>query len=265
PGQFRQQPQQQPAPGGDDMASREAAEGVFIPESSSAQERLALAGRMERQKEWNKAADLYQEILTDPKYAAKVVPAEADAEHRLFRSVEDLVMQRLARWPSEGLDVYRARYEAQASAMMNGIKGTNNYALHQVFSRYFVTDVGKTAGIALMDQYLESGEFRAASDIGNRLLKWHPNIAADRAGVLYRTALACHLAGDEQGAKDALDNLKKQDPTAKGTVRGAEVVLADSLATELSSPVPTAMGGGAADTYTTFGGDASRNHVPAIS
>src|SRR5690242_14593193 len=78
-----QQPQQPKPVAGNDAANREATEGVFIPESSAAQERLELAKRMERQKEWNKAADVYQEILTEPKYAAKVVPVETDPEHRL--------------------------------------------------------------------------------------------------------------------------------------------------------------------------------------
>jgi outer membrane protein assembly factor BamB len=258
--------QQLPAPAAaNDMNSREAAEGVFIPESSSAQERLALAQRKERLKEWNQAADLYQEILTDPKYAAKVVPSDTDPERRLYRSVEDLVMQRLARWPAEGLEVYRARYEAQASAMMDTVKGNSTYGLHQVFSRYFVTEVGKAAGVRLMDQYLEAGEFRAASDIGDRLLEWHPNIGADRAGVLYRTGLASHLSGDEKGAQSRLAELKKRDPQVKGTVRGADVVLLDSLTAELAQTPPSAVGGGAADSYTTFGGDPTRNRVPAVN
>ena len=74
----------------------------MCPESELAMERLSLAQKMERLKEWNKSADLYQEVLTDPKYATKVVPAEGDADHRLYRSVEELVMQRLAHWPGRG-------------------------------------------------------------------------------------------------------------------------------------------------------------------
>jgi len=260
---FQQQPQQ--AQPGNDTTNREAAEGVFIPESSSAQERLELARRKERQKEWNQAADLFQEILTDPKYAAKVVPVDTDPEHRLYRSVEDLVMQQLAKWPQEGLDVYRARYEAQAQTQLEGAKGNSQYTLHQVFSRFFVTDVAKNAGIRLMDQYLEAGEFRAAADIGDRLLQWHPNIGQDRAGVLYRTSLAYHLGGDEKNAQARMDDLKKNEPQVKGTVRGAEVTLADSLATELALPAPTSAGGGAADSYTMFGGDGTRNKVPSVT
>src|SRR5690348_1997429 len=176
---------------------KESNEGVYVPESELAMERLALAQKMERLKEWNKSADLYQEILTDPKYASKVVPSRQDADQKIYQytSVEELVMQRLARWPDEGLQVYRARYEAQASAMLEGARADDLNTLHQVFSRYFVTDSGKQAGIRLIDHYLEDGEFRAAASIGDRLIEWHPNILAERSSLLYRTAIASHLAG----------------------------------------------------------------------
>lgn len=253
-----------PAAQADPNENRDANEGVFVPDSEMAKERLALAQRMERLKEWNNSADLYQEILTDPKYAAKVVPAEGDPEHRLYRSVEALVMQRLARWPAEGLEVYKGRYEAQASALLEGAKADDPYVLHQVLARYFVTDVGKAAGIRLMDRYLEAGEFRAAAAIGDRLLEWHPNIGADRAAVLYRTALADHMLGDQTAAKRRLDELKNRDPQAKAIVRGAETVLAESLDKELAKPAMVASGTGA-DSYTTFGGEATRNRVPSVA
>src|SRR6185312_11511104 len=177
---------------------------------------------MERQKEWGKSADFYQELLTSPEYATKVVPSREDANHRIYQytSVEELVMQRLSRWPQEGLDVYRARYEAPADTLLRQAKGDDLFALQQVFTRYFVTDSGKTAGLRLMDHYLEAGEFRAAAAIGERLLKWHPNILADRAALLYRLAIAYHLAGDSANANATLDDLRKRDPQAKGTIRG---------------------------------------------
>src|SRR5215469_7325236 len=64
-----------PAPVADAPDAKDSPEGVYVPESELAMERLALAQKMERLQEWNKSADLYQEILTDPKYSAKVVPA----------------------------------------------------------------------------------------------------------------------------------------------------------------------------------------------
>ena len=255
-----------PANNVDNGDARESNEGVYVPESELAMEKLTLAEKMERLKEWNKSADLYQEVLSDPKYAAKVVPSKENAEHRVYQytSVEERVMQRLARWPQEGLSVYRARYETPAAALLESAKGDDLVTLHRLISRYFVTDAGKTAGLRLVDHYLESGEFRAASAIGDRLLQWHPNIEAERPGLLFRTAIAYHLAGDQTDSQSRLDELRRRDPQARGIVRGHEVILADALATELRQAPPTVTGS-SADSYTTFGGDASRNRILSAS
>jgi outer membrane protein assembly factor BamB/tetratricopeptide (TPR) repeat protein len=246
--------------------AKDSAEGVYPPESVNAMDELAKAQKMERQKEWGKSADFYQELLTSPEYARKVVPSLEDAKHRIYQytSVEELVMQRLSRWPQEGLDVYGARFEAPAATLLEQARGDDLFTLQQVFTRFFVTDSGKAAGIRLMDHYTEAGEFRAAAAIGERLLKWHPNILADRAGLMYRMAIGYHLAGDEADAKSALEDLRKRDSQAKGTVRGKAVVLVDSLAAELALPAPVAMGS-TNDSYTTFGGDASRNRILAVA
>ena len=246
--------------------ARDSNEGVVAPESTNAMDQLALAQKMERLKEWTNSADLYQEILTNPQYAAKVVPSKQDADHKIYQysSVEERVMQRLSRWPQEGLQVYSARYEAPAQTLLESAKPEDLFTLQQVFTRYFVTTAGKTAAIRLIDHYLETGEFRAAASIGDRLLQWHPSILADRAGLLYRMAIAYHLSGDDVEAKHCADELKKHDPQAKGIVRGKDVVLADSLAAELAQPAPTSLGS-TADSFNTFGGDVTRNRILAVT
>lgn len=246
--------------------AKDSNEGVYAPESVNAMDQLAKAQKMERQKEWGKSADFYQELLTSPEYARKVIPYLEDSRHRIYQyiSVEEIVMQRLSRWPREGLDVYRARFEAPASALLEQAKGDDLFTLQQVFSKYFVTNSGKSAGIRLMDHYMEAGEFRAAAAIGERLLKWHPAILADRSALLYRMSLAYHLGGDDAGAKSALEDLRKTDPQAKGTVRGKDVVLVDSLNAELALPAPQA-GGSASDSYVTYGGDSTRDRIPAVA
>ena len=104
---------------------KEPNDGVNPPESLTAMDKLAAAQRMERQKEWNKSADFYQEILSDPQFANTVVPSEQDANHFIYqyKSVVEVVMQRLSRWPQEGLDVYRARYETPAQTLLQSANG----------------------------------------------------------------------------------------------------------------------------------------------
>ena len=107
--------------------------------------------------------------------------------------------------------------------------------------------------------------FAALAAIGERLLNWHLFInAAERPEILYRVAVAYHLAGDDPNARTRLNDLKAHDGHAKGTVRGKDVILSTSLADELAQPVPVASGS-SSDSYETFGGDASRNHILAAN
>ncbi len=58
--------------------------------------------------------------------------------------------------------------------------------------------------------------------------------------MLYRTALAYHLSGDEARAKSARDRLRKDLPAERGVVRGKDVILADSLEREMRLAPPDA-------------------------
>src|SRR5689334_10704835 len=95
---------------------------VYVRDSAVAAEKLALGERMERLKEWDKAADVYQEIVE--KYADRVVPSssENNATTR-YVSVTLEVQRRLGKWPADALNVYRARYEAPAAAMLESAGG----------------------------------------------------------------------------------------------------------------------------------------------
>src|SRR2546423_1074106 len=77
-------------------------------------------------------------------------------------------------------------------------------ALSRVIQTYFPTDAAKAAGLRLVELYLENGEFAAAAWVGERLLAHHPGIGDDRSKLLFRTALAEHLAGDDAAAKGNL-------------------------------------------------------------
>lgn len=241
---------------------KDSTEGVYVRDSALALEKFALAQKMERLKEWNKSADLYQEILE--KYADRVVPSQIDKDNKIYQytSVTKGVQQQLARWPQEGRDTYRARYEAAAALAVESAGRNDLVTLNQVFSKYFITDAARGAGLRLIELDTERGEFLAAAEKGDRLLEGHPSLDAERAAVLFRTALAYHLAGDARRAAERLDRLKRDHPGDLGVVRGEEVVLADALDAELKSPVETA-GGGAGDSYPMFGGDPSRGRVSA--
>jgi hypothetical protein len=89
-------------------------------------------------------------------------------------------------------------------------------------------------------------------------LDWHPGLAADRAAILYRTALAEHLTGDDVAAQSCQKELQNQFPTIAGTVRGQDVNLSDSITQELNGSTHLVRSADS-DSWPTFGGNASRS------
>ena len=267
---LEEMPAQTPAPEG----SSQANQGIYVRDSAVAAERLALGERMERLREWDKAADVFQEILE--KYPDRVVQSTAPGRSYQYSSVALAVQQRMARWPADGLRAYRNRFEAPAADRLAAATARDDFAtLNEVYQRYFITDAGKRAALRLIDLYLESGEFAAAAWIGDRLLQWHPTIDPERPALLYRVAVANHFSGDPQRARARLDELKTAAPDATGTVRGRDVNLAESLAADLSVPVvatarsddawPAFMGGPARSRISTGRGRAGARPFSSIA
>ena len=190
--------------------------------------------------------------------------AQIDAANNIYQytSVNRAVQERLAKWPKEGIDVYRARYEAEARAMLE-IGGDDIARLHRLYALYFITDSAKAAGLRLIEMHLEAGEFAAAAWIGDRLLTLHPTLGDERPRLLYLTAVAYHLAGNATQAQAMLARLKADHPDAKATVRGQEIALAESLAKELHTDVPFAVSA-ARDEWLMPFGSLDRARVPDV-
>ena len=89
-----------------------------------------------------------------------------------------------------------------------------------------------------MDTYFEMGDYAAVQQIGQRMLDWHPNLLAERPGMLFRVAMADQLCGNLDAAQHLLDELKSKFANATGQVRGSDVVLADVLDAQLKSDIP---------------------------
>jgi outer membrane protein assembly factor BamB/tetratricopeptide (TPR) repeat protein len=224
------------------LYGKDSTQGVYVRDSAVAVEKLALADHMKHLKEWGKSAEVYQEILQ--KFGDRVVPAQTDAANNIYQytSVNRAVQERLAKWPKEGIDVYRTRYEAEAKAMLDSAKHDDVAKLHRIYALFFITDAAKAAGMRLIELHLEAGEFAAAAWLGDRLINLHPAITPDeKPRLLYLTALSYHLAGNDALAKSLSDALKKSFAEAKATIHGVEIVLADSLANELQAPAPFAV------------------------
>jgi len=245
------------------LFGKDSLQGVYVRDSAIAVEKIALAERLERLKEWSKAAEIYQEIIEQ--YADRVVPSRVDDSNQIvqYTSVVSAVQERLAKWPADGLSAYRNRYEAAAAQLLNELTpdgSTDLQLLHRVANLYFVTDTAKAAARQLIDLQLQNGEFAAAAWLGDRLLQWHPNVDAERPEILYRTAIAYRLLGNRAAADGRLNELATKYADATGVIRGEMVKLADSLKIELAGEI--AIQTAAADSWPTAFGNASRDRVP---
>jgi outer membrane protein assembly factor BamB/tetratricopeptide (TPR) repeat protein len=243
------------------LFGRDTTQSVFVRDSAVAVEKFALARRMEQLKEWDKAADVYQELVKN--FADRVVPSQVDKDNKIYQytSVIPAVQELLARWPQDGLEVYRGRFEGEAAAVLETAHD-NLSQLHRVYSIYFITDSGKKAGMRMIDLYFERGEFAAAAWIGDRLLSWHPALKDDQPRILYRVAMAYRLAGNDELAQARLKQLQEKFPQASASIRGGEVILADSLAHELTA---SALHSNSPDSWPIAFGSPDRARVPQVN
>src|SRR3954470_8867891 len=264
-GQVVPQPQvARPPRGGlnpDSFYGKETFQGVSVRDSLEAVKKIEDARRMERLEDWNKAADWYQEVIE--KYGQYVVPSDTDANKniRQYTGIERPVQEQLAKWPKAGLDAYRNRYGAVAASLLEQARQGDKETLSRVMKLYFVTDAGRQAGMKLLDLLLEDGDFAEAARVGDRLLDWHPNLVVERPRVLFRTALAMHLSGDEKKSKERYEQLKSKYAGAVGTLFGKDIVLSDALERlqQVAPPISVATASGSYRLNP--GGDESRSLI----
>ena len=259
----------------DAFYGKESFQGVSVRDSLEAIKKLEDARRMERLKDWNKAADWYQEVIE--KYGDRVVPSGTDAKNNIFQytGIEVRVHEMLAKWPKEGLDTYMNRYGAIASSMLEKAGQGDQETLSRIMKLYFVTEAGKQAALRLAELHLENGNFPEAARIADRLLEWHPLVQVERPRILFRSALAYHLAGDAAKAKQRAGQLASKQPDndgglfgkgvvpaeATGTLFGKDVVLSEALAQLMASAPPVAIAVGTHSVRLSPGGNEERSQV----
>jgi outer membrane protein assembly factor BamB/tetratricopeptide (TPR) repeat protein len=210
--------------------------GVFVRDSAVAGEKLALAERMERLKEWDTSAEVYQEVLDQ--YADRVLPTHNDEKGQpdRFGSVTSVVQDRLAAWPEEGRAVYLARYELPARRLLESSDPSNRADLMKVVNRYFITAAGRDAAILLIESYFDHAEFIAAAALSDRLLEKHPQVQDQAPLLLTRSALSWHLAGEKERADLHAAELAKRFGEATDIIGGKPRNLSEIVSSALATP-----------------------------
>lgn len=214
----------------------EAQSAVFVRDSSAAQDKIALAQRMERLKEWDTAAQVYQEVIDQ--YGQRVLPIHKN-QHGItdrYVSVSTVIQDRLGSWPDDGRAVYLNLFEPSARIALEQA-GDDDTALGVVANRYFTTESGRIAALRLFDRQFEDALFAGAGVLGDRLLTHHPDLADQAPMLMLRTSIAWKFAGDDARAANMADRLDKEFPGSKGKVGGVEVQLNDWLKSALTKPL----------------------------
>lgn len=206
---------------------------VYVHDSGVAVEKLALAEKLERLKEWDRSADLYLEVARD--FSDRVIAA--DGSDQRFVNIVGSVQAKLAKWPPEGVAAFRTRFEGTAAAALAAAAGHDPNALAQVLAQYFLTDAAKKAGLTLIDDELEAGEFSAATATARQLLDQHPVLNDDdRAQLLLRLGIAGRLAGNPKLASDTLEQLQQRFDQAIAPISGKDTLITDALDSVLNAP-----------------------------
>ena len=245
------------------LYGRDSLQGVYVRDSAVAVEKFALAERMERLNEWPKAAAVYQEIVEE--YADRVLPSRVDEKNQIvqYTSAAAAAQERLAKWPVEGLAVYRNLYETAARTLLESAPDDPG-TLHRVCKLYFVTDTARAAATKLLDLQILGGEFASAAWLADRLLSLHPGLGEDRPRIVYRAAIAHHFAGNEPQAQARATELREHFTDATGLIRGKPVKLSEAIAQDLSA-AGALVAAASGDSWPMSFGSPGRDRAPAVA
>lgn len=235
----------------------QASVSTFVPDSSVAVERLALADKLAKAGEWAKSAEIYQELLEN--YRDRVVPASG-SDATLYRNVTDRVLQELANWPAEGLAVYNGRYDPAAKTLLADADDANS--LRAITDRYLLTRSGLAATGRLLQEWWDQGQTGTAAQFAERVATLLPADHPQRPLLLLQAGLCWHLSGNADRARANLARLREQYPTTTQTIAGQEAILADTLEQALAAPtMPTSTT--IANAWRSFGGSPQRSQISA--
>ena len=132
----------------------------------------------------------------------------AEAGDGLYLPLWRIAAREIASWPVEGLAAYRAtvRHDAQRE-FTEALRAGNLVEIEHIVNRYFLTDVGDNAAVALADRLRETGWPALALFYYTLVLDAHPDSDIPRTDLVLRAALAAREAGMDRRCDALTDQL----------------------------------------------------------
>ena len=172
---------------------------------------------------------------------------------RLYRPVSRLCHELLAAMPSEGIGLYRAKFEAAAAEdLREALTAGDVSRLEEVANRYFVTLAGGRALSAAAEMQMDAGRFRAAIQTLDTLLEVYPQEARVEAGLsdlylLVKKAVCYRQLGEQDLTVEMLAEVVQRHPEDSVRLMGelntvhdlADIELFDSTASLTIAPPPS--------------------------
>ncbi|MBV9123408.1 MAG: PQQ-like beta-propeller repeat protein [Planctomycetes bacterium] len=259
---------------------------VIAGESDRTAHRLAEADKLAAAGQWSDALEEYQHIIEEN--GDDLVPWDADKSHCL--QARWLCHLRLARTAPDTLRLYRDRVDAQAAKWLTqGEADRDPRLLRRVVEDAFCSRSGDRALDLLGNLAFERGDFVAAerwwrllalppsqaaldlqapvanhppptgTDLSSLILVF-PDPQVDLARVRAKQILARLFRGERQDLEEELAAFRTLHGKAEGFFAGRQGNLAGILQ-DLAGP-DSSLAPPDQDSWTTFAGDPSRNHVP---
>lgn len=131
--------------------------------------------------------------------------------YQKYRSLAQEIARGIAKLPADGLKVYRGTADVQAFQLLAD-EANREEALAAVIQKYFLSSQGDNAAFELAGRALDRFDFLLAARLLTRLAEEYPDSEIPREEVLLRLAVANAHLGDQEAARNLLDQIAKAGP-----------------------------------------------------
>lgn len=186
-----------------------------VPLDSKARARLQAAADLVRDRAWERAVVVLQEILDQPEERfVKIERSGADGKAARMPEITTARQEAdrlLAGLPKEGLDAYEVHAGKRAADRLEEARKNGRAPIYaEVAFRYRHTRAGRDATADLGTHYLGRGQPRMAAACFEHLLS--QEAYSPTPLILFKAAIAYRLAGERTRFDRALDRLAKRSP-----------------------------------------------------
>ncbi len=203
-------------------------------------DRLELVDELLKAKKWARALEKLAQI------AEEAEGTVWSTDGTIYIPLEAHIRNRMIAMPAEGLAFYRLRYDPEAEAMLReGVAKQSVAILDAVGAAYPASSFAGPALDAAASVLIDRGNFDAASDRLLRLLDRPRAAGAPASETRLRAAALAKLAfcraglGDQAGARQALDRLRKLGDAGRISAGGGTIGLDALVAAALErAPAP---------------------------